>query len=439
MSRIVPAVSAFVAVIAILALTLGLVAAADAQQLLDCPASQPIVGDLSQPLAAVRYLADDVLEGRLSGSVGERCTAEYIALEFERIGLSPGGEGGGYLQPVELQSVVTAHAPAGRGMNVIGVLEGSDPNLRSEAVVLGAHHDHLGHGEIFGSLAGPADGDDDIHNGADDNASGVGALIAVAEALAASPPARSVVFVTFSGEEFGLLGSSYYAQNPAIPLDRTVAMLNMDMVGRLEDDPLIVSGTGTAEEWSQILDSFEASEGIPLARSPDGFGPSDHTSFYARDVPVLHFFTNVHGEYHRPADHWELIDREGLGRVAVLVEGVLRTVADQPAPLVHIAGAGTPPEEQTGGYGAYLGTVPDFTPVDFGVLLSGVSVGSPAEEAGLQAGDILIRLGPFEIEDLYVLTEALQTLEPGTEVEATFLRDGQEVTVSVTLRKRGGP
>ena len=439
MRGIVPRVSAFVAVLAILAATLGLVVPAEAQQLLDCPASQPIVGDLSQPLAAVRYLADDALEGRLSGSVGERCAAEYIALEFERIGLAPGGEGGGYLQPVELQSVVTAHVPAGRGMNVIGVLEGSDPNLRSEAVVLGAHHDHLGHGEIFGSLAGPADGDDDIHNGADDNASGVGTLIAVAEALAVSPPARSVVFVTFSGEEFGLLGSSYYAQNPAIPLDRTVAMLNMDMVGRLEDDPLIVSGTGTAEEWSQILDSYEASEGIPLARSPDGFGPSDHTSFYERDVPVLHFFTNVHGEYHRPADHWELIDREGLERVAVLVEGVLRTVADQPAPLVHIAGAGTPPEEQTGGYGAYLGTVPDFTPVDFGVLLSGVSGGSPAEEAGLQAGDILIRLGPFEIEDLYVLTEALQTLEPGTEVKATFLRDGQEVAVFVTLRERGDP
>lgn len=430
-------VSPLVLVIAILSATPGPVVPAEAQQVLNCPASQPIVGDLSQPLAAVRYLADDALEGRLSGSVGERCAAEYIALEFERIGLTPGGEGGGYLQPVELESVVNAHAPAGRGMNVIGVLEGSDPNLRSEAVVLGAHHDHLGHGEIFGSLAGPDDGDDDIHNGADDNASGVGALIAVAEVLATSPPARSVVFVTFSGEEFGLLGSSYYAQNPAIPLDRSVAMLNMDMVGRLGDNPLIVNGTGTAEEWSQILDSFEDSEGIPLARSPDGFGPSDHTSFYARDIPVLHFFTNVHGEYHRPTDHWELIDQVGLERVTSLVEGILRIVADQPVPLVHIGGAGTPPEEQTGGYGAYLGTVPDFTPVDFGVLLSGVSGGSPAEEVGLRAGDILIRLGSFEIEDLYVLTEALQALEPGTEVEATFLRDGQEVTVLVTLRERG--
>ena len=303
--------------------------------------------------------------------------------------------------------------------------------------MLGAHHDHLGHGEIFGSLAGPEDGDDDIHNGADDNASGVGALLAVAEAMAVSPPARSVVFVTFSGEEFGLLGSARYAQEPALPLDRTVAMLNVDMIGRLGSDPLIVNGTGTAEEWDPILDSLEASLGIALARSPDGFGPSDHTSFYAREVPVLHFFTNVHGEYHRPSDEWELLDQEGLDRVTGLVAGVLQIVANGAVAPTYVAGAGTPPEEQTGGYGAYLGTVPDFAPVDFGVRLSGVSGGSPAEEAGLQAGDILIRLGSFEIADLYVLTDALQALEPGTEVQATLLRDGQEIGVQVTLRERG--
>ena len=413
---------------------------AAAQEVVNCPSPRGIVGDLGQPLAAVRYLADDALQGRLSGSMGERCAAEYIALEFQRIGLAPAGEGGGYLQPVALQSAVSAHAPLGTGMNVIGIVEGADPDLRSEAVVLGAHHDHLGHGELFGSLAGPDNGNDEmIHNGADDNASGVGALIAVAEALAGSPPARSVVFITFSGEEFGLLGSAHYVQDPPISLVRTVAMLNMDMVGRLEDDPLIVNGTGTAEEWGQILDRFEAQQGIPLARSPDGFGPSDHTSFYARDIPVLHFFTNVHGEYHRPADHWELIDTEGLGRVTVLVEGILRAVADRPDRLVHIAGAGAPLEQQRGGYGAYLGTVPDFAPVDFGVRLSGVSGGSPAAEAGFRAGDILIGLGPFAIDDLYALTEALQSLDPGSPVEATYLREGQEITVSVTLRRRQGP
>ena len=411
-----------------------------AQEAITCPVPANVVGDFNEPMAAVRYLADDALEGRLSGTTGEQCAARYIASEFERIGLAPGADAGGYLQTVDLASVVGAHAPGGTGTNVIGILEGADPSLRGQAIVLGAHHDHLGNGEVFGSLAGPEDGNDDIHNGADDNASGVGALIAVAEALAASPPARTVVFVTFSGEEFGLLGSANYARNPAVSLDQTVAMLNMDMVGRLGDDPLIVNGTGTAEEWGAILDTVETEFGIPLARSPDGYGPSDHTSFYAQGLPVLHFFTNVHGEYHRPSDHWELVDREGLERVAQLVESVLRTVADRPERLAYVAGAGTPPEEQTtGGYGAYLGTVPDFAPVDFGVRLSGVSGGSPAEEAGMRAGDVLIRLGGLEIGDLYALTDALRALEPGTEVEAVFLRDGQEIAVAVTLRERGGP
>ena len=413
---------------------------ANAQEVVTCLSPAEVVGDFEEPIAAVRYLADDALEGRLSGTTSEQCAAEYIALEFERIGLAPGGAGGGYLQPIDLQSVVGAHAPGGTGTNVIGVLEGADIDLREQAIVLGAHHDHLGRGEVFGSLAGPEDGADDIYNGADDNASGVGALIAVAEALAASPPARTVVFVTFSGEEFGLLGSANYVRNPTVPLNQTVAMLNMDMVGRLGNDPLIVNGTGTAEEWGAILDSVETEFGIPLARSPDGYGPSDHTSFYAQGVPVLHFFTNVHGEYHSPSDHWDLVDHEGLERVAQLVEGVLRTTADRPERLAYVAGAGTPPEEQTtGGYGAYLGTVPDFAPVDFGVRLSGVSGGSPAEEAGMQAGDILLRLGGLEIEDLYALTDALRDLEPGTEVQAVFVRDGQEVAVAVTLRERGRP
>jgi hypothetical protein len=400
-----------------------------------CPVAGPLVGDFAQPMAAVRYLADDALEGRLSGAPGEHCAADYIAAEFERIGLTPAGPGGSFLQPIELQSAVAAHAPAGTGSNVVAVLEGSDPALRSEYVVLGAHHDHLGHGEVFGSLAGPEDAGDDIHNGADDNASGVGALLAVAEALAADPPARSVIFITFSGEEFGLLGSAHYLRSEQSPAN-IVAMVNLDMVGRLGDQPLIVNGTGTAEEWGAILDSLESTTGIPLARSPDGYGPSDHTSFYAQDIPVLHFFTNVHGEYHRPSDEWELVDAEGLERVAGLVEGVIRSVGDRPSPIVHIAGAGTPPGQQAGGYGAYLGTVPDFAPVDFGVRLSGVSGGSPAEEAGFRAGDVLIRLGTFEVGDLYALTEALQSLQPGDQVDAVLLRDGVEMTVPVTLRQR---
>ncbi len=407
-----------------------------AQGTTTCPAPAGLVRDLEHPLAAVRYLSDDQLQGRLAGTEGERCTAEYIAREFARIGLepvTPGGAGGGYFQTVELQSAVNPHAPEGTGTNVIGILEGSDPARRSEAVVLGAHHDHLGLGEMFGSLA---DAPGEVHNGADDNASGVGALLAVAEALAASPPARTVVFVTFSGEEAGLLGSSRYVQDPSVPVERTVGMVNLDMVGRLAGQPLIVNGTGTAEEWNEILDAVERAEGIPLARSPEGYGPSDHTSFYARDVPVLHYFTNVHGQYHRPEDDWELIDRAGLERVTLLVEATIRAVADRPERLTHVAGAGAPQTMASSGNRAYLGTIPDFAPVDFGVRLSGVTDGSPADEGGLRAGDVLIRLGPFEIEDLYVMTDALDQLEAGAEVEATVVRDGEELTFMVRLRER---
>ena len=409
---------------------------ASPQRGITCPAPAGHVGDLEQPFAAVRYLSDDLLEGRLAGTPGERCTAEYVANEFARIGLrpvSPGGPGGGYFQAVDLTSVVNPHAMGGTGMNVSGILDGTDPDLRFEVVVLGAHHDHLGRGEGFGSLA-KAPGQ--IHNGADDNASGVGAVLAVAEALAAKRPARSVVFVTFSGEESGLLGSSQYVRDPPFPVQRTVGMINLDMVGRLGRGPLIVNGTGTAAEWNQILDTLEPQHGITLARSPEGYGPSDHAAFYAGGVPVLHFFTNVHGQYHRPEDDWELIDRDGLERVAGLVEATLRAVADRPMRLTYLSGAGAPQGPVSTANRAYLGTIPDFAPVAFGVRLSGVTGGSPADEAGLKAGDVLIRLGSIEIEDLYVMTAALEQFTPGTEVEATVVRGGAELTFPVRLRER---
>jgi len=409
---------------------------------ISCPRPEGITGDLRHPMAAVRYLADDLLEGRLSGTVGERCAAEYIAREFARIGLLPGGMGtgaigGGYLLPVSLRSAVNQHAPEGVGMNVVGILPGSDPTLREEAIVIGAHHDHLGRGEFFGSLATADDPPGSIHNGADDNASGVGVLLAVAEALAQAPPlARSVLFVTFTGEELGLLGSAAFVEQSPLPPGRIVAMLNMDMVGRLEGRPLIVNGTGTAEEWGAILDAVEGEIGIELLRAPEGFGPSDHTSFYIRDIPVLHLFTNVHAQYHRPDDSWELVDQEGMDRVAEVVLRITEEVANAPSRLTVIPGVGAPSGNVTGGDRAYLGTVPDFAPVEFGVRLSGVTAGSPGALAGLEAGDILVGLGSFVLADLYALTEALERLAPGTEVEAVVLRGGRELRFQVLLGSR---
>jgi len=416
-----------------------------------CPA---VPSGWPEPLSAVEYLAADALEGRFAGTRGEECAGEYIAVMFERIGLEPAGDDG-WFQTLSLASAAMPHAPDGEGRNVLGLLRGSDPDLAASAVIVGAHYDHLGHGG-FGSVGEVGE----IHNGADDNASGVAAMLEAARRLAGGPrPARSILFIAFTGEELGLLGSSHYTRNPALPLSRTIAMVNLDMVGRLEDDPLIVYGVGTAPEWKDIIERANAGPAIPMAFEPAGYGPSDHTSFYSSDIPVLHLFTNVHGDYHKPSDDWQAIDPAGLGRVAILTAGLAEELANRDTRLTLIAGVGER-EQRAGGYGAWLGTVPDFTPVEHGVLLAGVTSGSPADEAGLRKGDILVGLesatprpvcpaahgkpgeGPeppacaHAIDDLQAFTDALGAHKPGDEVVLTFVRDGTEHRARTTLGDR---
>jgi membrane-associated protease RseP (regulator of RpoE activity) len=249
-----------------------------------------------------------------------------------------------------------------------------------------------------------------------------------------------VVFVAFTGEEMGLLGSAHFAARGSIAPARMKAMLNMDMVGRLGSGPLIVYGVGTAHEWQGLVEDAARDAGVAVATRTEGYGPSDHTSFYARDVPVLHFFTNVHADYHQPGDDWEKIDADGLVKVARMVSTITADLASRPMSLVLVQGAGTPPaqagEGQSRGYGAYLGSVPDFTPVERGVLLSGVSPGSPAAQAGLRSGDVILGLGQHEVADLQGMTDALRAHKPGDTVEIRFLRDGRAERVTVTLSSR---
>lgn len=404
-----------------------------------CPNPAVLTAGVTAPLSHVRYLADDALEGRLAGSPGERCAGDYIAGEFSRFGLRPAGDDSSYFQAVPLASAMNPHAPSGTGRNVVAVLEGSDPELRAEAVVVGAHYDHLGLGGV-GSLAPDVRA---VHNGADDNASGVAVLLEVARALATGQrPARSIVFVAFTGEESGLLGSAYHVANPAVPLERTRAMLNMDMVGRLGDRPLIVNGRGTAQEWARMIADAARAEGIAVVTGEDGYGPSDQTSFYARDIPVLHFFTNTHRDYHRPSDDWQSIDAAGLERVASMVTRLARAAAEHRPALTLVRGAGRPPGAARGGdgggYGAYLGSIPDFSPVEHGVRITGVRAGSPAEKAGLTAGDTIIRFDDTEIADIYAFTSALRSRKPGDAVLVTVLREGKEIPLRVVLGSRGG-
>ena len=332
--------------------------------------------------------------------------------------------------------------------NVVALLPGSDPALSDEVLIIGAHYDHLGLGGE-GSLDPDAFGQ--VHNGADDNASGTSGLIEIARLLYESDrrPARSILFLAFSAEEKGLWGSSYYVRNPLLPIAQTVAMLNMDMIGRLEGGTLVVQGVGTAEEWTDVLLDANQSTSRPLsiAVTPDGSGASDHASFYNEEgLPVLHFFSNTHGDYHRPSDDWEKVDIEGLIQIVDLVSEVAFDVAgvagsDERITLTRVepdlaAAHGGDPVATGGGYGPYLGTIPDMVPVDSGLRLTGVGVGSPAAEAGIRGGDIVVEFAGREIGDIWAYTYALQAHEPGDSVEIVVLRDGERLTFTAVLGDR---
>ncbi len=283
----------------------------------------------------IRYLSDDALAGRMTGSAGADSAAAYLARRFEQVGLQPSA--GGWFQAftVAKEAPVAQSARVGGlvGKNVIGLLPGHDPALRNEIVIVGAHYDHLGLGG-FGSLDPDSTGL--VHNGADDNASGSAMLIQIAARLAHAPPARTVVFIAFSGEELGLLGSAHYVKQPLYPLSATMAMINLDMVGRLNRGRLIVYGARTAKEFPALLDSLNWHAGFDLKAQGDGYGPSDQSSFYAAGRPVLHIFTDLHDDYHRTTDDWQKIDPEGFRRVSNFTLGLVTALANRPAKLTPV-------------------------------------------------------------------------------------------------------
>jgi exosome complex RNA-binding protein Csl4 len=319
--------------------------------------------------------------------------------------------------------------------NVVGFLEGSDPVRKNEVLVIGAHYDHLGLGE-HGSRAPERIGE--VHNGADDNASGVAAMLELAENLATRKPdlRRSILFMGFGAEEIGILGSSYYVEHPIFELDSTVAMLNIDMVGRLRDNKLIVQGVGTATVWDSLVHHYNTEAGFDLSLKQSGYAPGDNTPFYAKKMPVLFFFTGVHDDYHTPDDDASKINAEGEEKIVRYVHSIAMTVdTAQVRPiLAQVEEDKESPTSQ--GFRVSMGTVPDFAADVKGVKLAGVKEGGPAEKAGIRGGDIVIRVGSKEIKNLYDYAFALGEFKPGDVVEVVVLRDGQEVMLSVTLEKR---
>ncbi|MEW6733611.1 MAG: M28 family peptidase [Acidobacteriota bacterium] len=319
--------------------------------------------------------------------------------------------------------------------NVLGWLEGNDERLKSEFVVIGAHYDHLG----LGGSDSLAVGREGIHHGADDNASGVAGLLELARVFSLNRNflRRSIVFAAFSGEEEGLLGSNYYVKQPPFPIERTVAMLNMDMIGRMKNDTLVISGVGTSTQWKPMIEELNRARGFTLRLQDDGFGPSDHASFYGKDVPVLHFFTGVHDDYHKPSDTYDLINVISQQAIVSLIQDIATRVISQDARLEFVrAQGGGERRAMNSGFRVYVGSVPDYAESPDGVKLSGVRPDSPAQKAGLKAGDVIVQLAGKNIRNVYDYTYVLQEMKPDQTVEVVVLRDGQRVTMKLTPTAR---
>jgi hypothetical protein len=314
-----------------------------------------------------------------------------------------------------------------RVRNVLASLEGAGPRA-DETIVIGAHYDHLG----FGGTSSAEPGSQEVHNGADDNASGVAVLLEVARRLVALDRKlpRRVLFVAFTGEERGLLGSAHYTAHPPVPLQQTIAMLNMDMVGRLKDDKLIVYGTGTAEEFDLLVKRMNAQHGFRIVKKPSGFGPSDHTSFYEKKIPVMHFFTGAHPDYHRPSDDADKLDVPGMRRIASLVADIAVALAEADQRPTYQA---TKRTRMAGGSWPYFGSRPDYAYEKPGVRMAGITADSPAERAGVKPGDVILRLGKAKVATVADFANALGRHEAGDKVEVLVIRDGKELTLTVTL------
>ena len=382
-------------------------------------------------LADVRFLADDRQEGRGVGTAGLDRAGAYIRDGFARAGLKASFQD--FTIPPDAPAVMHTTLGGMATRNILAVLPGASPALRGEVVVIGAHYDHLGLGG-FGALDPDSTGR--VHNGADDNASGTAALLEIGRLLAGRRPARTIVLVAFSGEELGTLGSSFFVQHSVPqPIDSLYAMLNMDMVGRMRNARLLALGAATAREFPALLDSLNTPPRFDLRASGDGWGPSDHAVFFAARRPVLHFFTDLHDDYHRSTDDWDKLNVAGIAQVAQFVADLAWVLANRPAPLTFVD---APRPQATGGsgYGAYLGTIPDMTGSPGGVRITGVRAGSPAEQAGLKAGDVITAIGSTQVANLFDMTEALRSHQAGDTVVIVTKRDGAERRMTAILGKR---
>lgn len=381
----------------------------------------------------VFYLSRDLVQRAL----GTRLNLETIAGDIDR-DLTPRSRALGDLKVSMLDRTTRVRRPV---RNVIGTLKGSDPSLQAEVVIVGAHYDHLGRSGRF-SMSQNTTGQ--IHHGADDNASGTAAVIEMAKAAveARKEFRRTMMFMTFAGEEHGLLGSSYYVNHPTAPLDKTIAMINLDMVGRASGR-IMVDGLGNAPSVEEDLNAAQSGAlKLTAMRGGPGAGASDDATFLLRKIPSINFFSGFHSDYHRPSDTWEKIDAAGGAAVADLALALARRLANRAERPEFVETVQQQDPHSTGnvgavsGYGPYFGSVPDFANEGQGVKFAEVRAGSPAANAGLRGGDVMISFAGMPIKTLYDFTFALREKKPGDRVDVVVLRDGKEVKASVELGTR---
>jgi len=473
----------------------------------------------------VAYLAADKLEGRRTGEQGATFAAGYVANMFAQYKLKAGSRAANgkvnFLQPFPYSprdakgEIMTGAKPL-EAYNVIGILDGTDAVLKNEIIVVGAHYDHLGKGGM-GSLAANST---EIHHGADDNASGVAAMLELARRFAAEKKnKRTIIFAAFGGEEEGLLGSKFYINNPSFPLDKTVAMINLDMVGRLNENKLNVGGIGTASEWKSLIENTNLNNSIAvfpetiglenqkikaeidkalkekghtgvitevkndkitlygsvakgkmpevmqavmeigkritinyltedaskiaeyarvastvpfnLQLNEDGFGPSDHSSFYSKQIPVLFFFTGAHADYHKPTDTAEKINYEGLLKVTNYVSEVVKTIDENPKRPTYAVAKSTGSVGSRTSFNVTIGVVPSYAESDGGLVLDGVRDGFPAAAAGIKAGDKIVKFAGREIRNIKDYAAVLGELKADTEYEIEVVRGAEKLTLKV--------
>ncbi len=424
-------------------------------------------GDAGLPVVAVSRQAAERLLAKNSSLIAEieqRLRAKSAAADAETLKFP--------LETIQISLTTDLVRREAAAANVIGILDGSDPALKNETIVIGAHYDHLGHGGA-GSLA-PKEGE--IHYGADDNASGVAGVLELARIFSMQNPRprRSIVFATFSGEEEGLLGSNYYVNHPSVPLTDTIAMINMDMIGRMKNKSLTVGGMGTATEWAALVENANKLQGMTVTLSQggtpagsqvaggmpivvaangqpvvhndpakqftltlnaDGYGPSDHSSFYAKQIPVLFFWTGTHSDYHKPSDTAEKINYDDESRILGVVAKIVESI-DAGAKRPTYTLAKTEATGRSTGFRVSLGTIPNYSDSGDGLLLDGVREDSPAAKAGLKGGDRIVKLAGRDVRNVYDYTYVLGEMKAGQEYEVEVMRGTERLTFKLTPAAR---